>query len=484
MKLRKKTAAELAWLTCLGLYFFCLAWLARAVESPSIVKIDPGHRFQEIDGFGVNFNGPYFRESQKPMVDMLVDDLGATLFRLDAFGFDLSNWEPVNDNDDPQIMNWDYYNDRYSIPNFEASWAAGRYLNQKGARVLLTAIGIIPEWMLDNKAPPPKHRVCRNNPDPCKPDHLNPAMHEEYAEMLVSMATYARMQAHVSFDYFSPFNETDCYPAEGPRIDPEEAPKVLEAIARRLQKESLGDVRLVTVDQANVTTDYISPILQNSELMKQVGVFSFHTYGDDSVGPQVERVRRSQFPNTRVWLTEYGDLNDRDKSFENEWNNQSLKATERALRALNQGAQAAFFWDAFDNLELCEMRPSFYGLMRNDNHHYSPKKRYYAARQLFHFVRPGSVRISATSADPKLMVSAFRNDANGSIILVGVKRGGEARQIQITLEGNSSVPGAWELYQTTSSLNCAPGGILTAVGNSVQFDLSDETIFTLVGTTR
>jgi O-glycosyl hydrolase len=443
--------------------------------------VEASQRFQEIDGFGVNFNGPYFRETQKPMVDMLVDDLGATLIRLDAYGFDLSNWEPVNDNEDPQAMNWDYYNDRYSVPNFEASWAAARYLNAKGARILLAAIGIVPEWMLDNQAPPPKHRVCRNNPNPCKPDHLNPAMYEEYAEMLTSMVLYARTKAHVNFEYFSPFNETDCYPAEGPRIDPEEAPKVLAAIARRLRKESLGDVRLVTVEQANVETDYLSPILKDAELMKQVGVFAFHTYGNASVGPQVERVQHSQFPNTRVWLTEYGDLNDRDKSFDSEWNNQSLKATERVLRALNQGAQAAFFWDAFDNFEMCELRPSFYGLLRNDNHQYSPKKRYYAARQLFRFVRPGSVRISATSADPDLMVSAFRNDSSGSITLVGIKRGDGTKQIQISLGDNPQVPATWELYQTTRTLNCAPGGTLTTIENTVRLELPNETIFTLAG---
>jgi len=237
--MQKKKTLAVTFLTSWLWIFICAmgtAWLLEAAPPAITVKVDASQRFQEIDGFGVNFNGPYFRETQKPMVDMLVDDLGITFVRLDAYGFDLSNWEEVNDNEDPQVMNWDYYNDRYSIPNFEASWAAGRYLNAKGAKILLATIGIVPEWMLDNQAPPPKHQVCRNNPNPCKPDHLNPAMYEEYAEMLTSMAMYARTKAHVNFEYFSPFNETDCYPAEGPRIDPGEASTVLAAIARRLRQ--------------------------------------------------------------------------------------------------------------------------------------------------------------------------------------------------------------------------------------------------------
>jgi len=473
------------WRTMLSSFFFLTACLCWAQEAKPVIgiTIDPGRRFQEIDGFGVNFNGPYFRDSAKPMVDMLIDDLGATIFRLDAYGFDLSNWEVVNDNDDPAVMNWDFYNDRYSMPNFEASWAAGRYINSKGGRVLLAAIGIAPEWMLDDKAPPPRHRVCSSKPKPCKLDHLNPAMYEEFAEQLVSMAMYARTRAHVDFQFFSPFNETDCYPAEGPRIDPDEMPKVLEAIARRLKKESLGDVRLVGVEQANVTTDYISPVLENAELMRQIGVFSFHTYGEESVGPQVERVDRSSFADTRVWLTEYGDLSDRDKSFENEWKQQSLKASRRALRALNQGASAALFWDAFDNFENCELRPSFYGLMRNDNHSYSPKKRYFAAKQLYRFVRPGSVRVAAETGSPEVMLSAFWDGSAGTLTIVGVKEGGP-NQVQIRIPDSKLTSACWDIYQTTRTLDCRKTGSVSALKGTADLELPDEVIFTLVGTVR
>ena len=126
----------------------------------------------------------------------------------------------------------------------------------------------------------------------------------------------------------------------------------------------------------------------------------------------------------------------------------------------------------------------YYGLMRNTDHIYTPKKRYYAARQLFRFVRPGSVRIKATTEDSNLMVSAFRNDSSGSLILVGVKRGASASQVQIALTGGSQIPLAWDLYQTTRSLDCASMGTLKTENNMVQLELPDEAIFTLVGTTR
>jgi hypothetical protein len=100
-------------------------------------------------------------------------------------------------------------------------------------------------------------------------------MHDEFAEEVVSMVEYTRNQAHMDFEYFSPFNETDCYPPEGPRIHPDEAPKVLEAVARRLRKEGLGDIRLAAAGNAIITNDYTDPILKDEELMKQLGVFTY-----------------------------------------------------------------------------------------------------------------------------------------------------------------------------------------------------------------
>ena len=456
-----------------------LLWLALApallAQAPARITIDPAQRFQYIDGFGVNFNGTYFRDAQRPVIDMLIDDLGATIFRLDPYG--LTNWEAVNDNDDPNTMNWEYYNDRYSMPPFEASWAAARYLNSQGIRPYLTLSGVPPEWMMDTKGPP-THKVCREPPTG-KPDQLKASMYDEFAETVVSLAVYARTRARIDYEYFGPVNETDCYPPEGPRIDPDEMPKVLGVIARRMRKEGLADVKLVVAEQARIDNDYITPIMQSADLMKQVGVFSFHTYRADSVGPQVARVQASEYRNVRVWLTEYGDLGDLDRSAANEWKNFSLAATHRALTALNQGASAALFWDAYDNYHEHYPRFTFYGLVQNADHIYSPKKRYFAAKQLYHFVRPGAQRIGATSDAQSLLVSAFRNGATNSMTVVGVKLGG-SNHVQLTVpDGGTGL--RWSLYETTRELNCVRTEMLSAKSGLVEFDLPDEAVFTLVG---
>ena len=87
------------------------------------------------------------------------------------------------------------------------------------------------------------------------------------------------------------------------------------------------------------------------------------------------RARKSQqVSHVPVWLTEYGDLNDQDKTFENQWKNFSLASNRRALTALNQGASAVFFFDAFDDYEECARRLCYYGLFRSASHVYSPQE--------------------------------------------------------------------------------------------------------------
>lgn len=439
------------------------------------VTIDCNRRFQTIDGFGLNFAGPYFRDDQKTMFDTFINDLGVTMFRVCPY-LVYSDWELTNDNGDPEAMNWEYYNDRYSSPIFEAGWKAIRYLNSKGIRPLVCLWGPVPDWMLDSESTPPKHAVCQPSD---KTPPLKPSMYPEFAEEVVSMVMYARSHEHLDFQYFSPINESDCYPPEGPRVDPEAMPEVLAAVARRLIKEGLGDIKLAVADQAIITTDYVTSMLKNNEVMKQVGAFTFHTYVDNSVGPQVERIEASPYPNVPVWLTEYGDLNDLDKSGPNDWKSYCLNANRRALLALNQGASALFYFNAFDDYEECGRRLTYYGLFHSTDQVYYPKKRYYAVRQLYHFVLPGSRRVEATNKIDGLTISSFLNP-DGSLVIVGVKEGG-SNHIQVKLQSSGQIPDHLDLYLTSRSVNCLKQGAIQVRNGLAELDLPDEAVFTLVG---
>ncbi len=452
-------------LTTCALCFTAIAISFTAAAQPSRIDVDPSRQYQTIDGFGVNFNGTYFRESQKKLIDVLIDDLGATLFRLDPYG--QTNWETRDDNADASKADWDYFNDRYSTPTFEASWAAARYLNARAIEPYLTLSGTAPEWMLETTGTKPGKRF----------DHLRPEMYGEFAETVATLAVYARNRAHIRYHLFSPVNETDCSPIEGPGVSPLEMPKLLRAIQDRLRAEGMGDLTLVVAEQCDVKDDYFGPILGNTELMKSVGVFTAHTYGGEDFRPHVARVRASSYPQARFWLSEYGDLKDEDRSEENEWNRFVLLGTERVLRNLNIGMSAAVWWDAFDNFHEHDQRMTYYGLVKNADHVYTPKKRYYAAKQLYRYVRPGSRRVEATLTGANVLVSAFDDPSSGQVIVVGLKRGGANRVIV-------AAPGVkrWQVLQTTRTLDCAPTAEVAAgPGGEAEVELAGEAVFTLIG---
>jgi hypothetical protein len=256
-------------------------------------------------------------------------------------------------------------------------------------------------------------------------------------------------------------------------------PQLLEAVARRLASEGLGGVRLVVSEQASIGTDYIGPILHKPGLMPHVGALALHAYGDASVAANVNTVRRSDFPNTPVWLTEYGDLNDLDRTAGNEWKSFCLNSNRRALTALNTGATAVFYFNAFDDYEECMQRHTYYGLFTSAGHLYTPRKRYWAAKHLFRMVKPGSQRIAVSATAPGLTVSAFRDDSANTMTVVGVKEGGP-NHLRLSVRNLKSPAPEWELYVTTRELDFRRVESFTATEGVVEFDLPNDAVFTLV----
>jgi O-glycosyl hydrolase len=89
--------------------------------SGSALTVNGAQRFQTMDGFGVSVNSASWKNGElRPAIDMLVDQLGATLFRVII---DNADWEATNDNTDHNTFNWTYYNGVYTTAKFENSGA-------------------------------------------------------------------------------------------------------------------------------------------------------------------------------------------------------------------------------------------------------------------------------------------------------------------------------------------------------------------------
>jgi hypothetical protein len=175
-------------------------------------------------------------------------------------------------------------------------------------------------------------------------------------------------------------------------------------------------------------------------------------------------VAMSPHRGTPVWMTEYGDL---DQSGLIEWQ-VAWRSTRRALKFVEDGFSAGFAWDAFDNLHEHDGVWATYGLLETDRESwtYEPKKRYFAAKQLYRFVRPGwtRVEVSGPPRDPEdvyagwhdpmrhLRLVGFVSPDGADFTLVGMSRIEADVELEIELRGLEGGPVAY--YRTTDSEDC------------------------------
>ena len=452
------------------------------------ITIDAATRFQRIDGFGVNVTPAQWRGGAlKPTLDLLVEDLGTSLVRLDCYG--KADWlDPARRGADghwPEA----YLAGVYRSPVFVECWDTFRHLTGRGADVHLNVSGRVPAaWT--------------------GPDGRTLVDVDAYAEMVVGLAKWAREKEGLRFSVFAPFNETDLGPPEGPRIPDPNVRAAVEAVARRLDAAGLADVRLVVMcDGSPAPIERYRPLLEDAELAPRIAAFSGHTYGDgddqDHSGPwyDAERptarfakaVASSRGRGAALWMTEYGDL---DQTGLVEWQF-AWRSARRLLKFLEDGFSAALAWDAFDNLHEHDGVWATYGLLRTDRDRwtYAPKRRYFAAKQVYRFVRPGwrRVQVVVPPRDPKdvyagwhdpmrhVRLLAFASPDGQDVTLVGMSRveGDVALEVGLLglAPGASGKPLAY--YRTTRTEDARLVEEKAATNGAIRISVPEGSIFTL-----
>jgi O-glycosyl hydrolase len=386
------------------------------------VAVDAAQDYQTIDGFGVNINSKYWgAPAFDTALELLVDGLGATLYRVDIWG--KSDWADTGD-------------DVYTGDTFRKGWAMMRYLNERGIEPYLTASGDVPRWML-------------------APDGKTLAAYDEFCEMLVSMVEWARRREGLRFRYFGPLNETDIGSPEGPSVSAQEFVRVMETLDRKLAGRGLDDIRLVVAEQANFNADYVRELLTSEPLRQRIGVLGMHTYRDippEEYAAFMQVAQPGLDAGMRLWMGEYGDL---DQSGEKEWY-VAWASTTRLLGALEAGFTGAMVWDAFDNVHDHDGAWTIYGLLRTGLRLFTPKKRYFAARQVYRYVRPGFRRIAVRHDSPDLRVLAFASSDRKQATLVGYNASPVAVNINANLAGFGAalLAGNMAYYRTSEAENC------------------------------
>lgn len=456
------------------------------------LKIDGAVRYQSVDGFGVNINTAWWNNGEytdakvvQPAIDLLVDSLGATIFRAVIEEID---WETVNDDNDPDNFNWTYFNTVFSTPRFRGVWNTLRYLNDKGI-----TDGLVISFM---GAPPAAAPLAA--PDPQKSwmggtDHTIAAdMEDELVESIAALLYYMRHTAGIHFTLVSPMNETDImamtrsadHPdgiVEGPNMpDAIQYVRVVKKLAEKLDAIGMSDVRFVAPDAGGdrLFGDCLDKMVKDDYLMGKLECWGVHQYGNDA-GNYQKKIYKSPYPTRPFRVTETAGISN-------------------MLGQLDDNASAYIFWDGFDCVYQHGRRNGYGSVPPNDwvfwlagdegkpliehiesTKSWKPRKQFYEHAQIMKFVLPGAIRIGITGQDSSLSAYAWLNP-DGNLVITGRNNSGRSAVVTGILSG-LPVQKKIKLICTNSTDNLAEGKdvILSDAGFTVS--IPPESVFTLTG---
>ncbi len=437
------------------------------------VTIDGSQVFQTIEGFGVNVNHRSWTNNElQPVLDAFIDEAGMTLFRVI---WDNTDWEGTNDNADPNVMNWAYYNQVYSAPEFQQLWGIMGYLNQRGITngVMVNFQGPGPVWMGGT-------------------NYLIAGYENEWAEMIASLFIYARNTQHLQFSLIAPDNEPDCYMgiygSEGVRMTFYQYPTALHCLAQQLDNHGMSDVRFVAPD-AQSGSGYLWQMMNDPVVMAKMAHVGIHSYfggGDGSAGVQ-QILKDPPFNGMTFWMTEFNVwCTACEWSGTNTYSWDDCRDTASYLLAhLTNGASGGIVWEGYDSYYRILNNWSCWGLFAANGQFavpkiYTPRKNFYTVAQITKFVRPGAHRIAVIGSPGTIQLLAFYHPDTGQLTLTGVNSASSPVNLSVALTSLPAVS-MLGLYYTDIATNLAYGATCRVTNSTFAVTLPAKCVFTLVG---
>jgi len=392
--------------------------MAAAAQGDVQVTLAPGTQNQTILGWGASsWTPPWFTLA---MVDELiresVDDLGLTRLRVEPPGGnspETRRWEWFNDNGDPEDTDWAAFNttvldermNEFVVPFKQRVEANGDLFQFYVSPSFFDggSTGSVPVWMF-------------NSPG-------------EYAEYATSLLLYIKNTYGLTADYYCILNEA----GNGNPFWENEVAQMIKVLGPKLEPLGLTTrIQFPEAVSANTSWGFINALKNDTVIWPYIGLLTYHLYGTND--PYRTQIR--DFGLARgipTGQTEYMSL-----------------TTAILCDDLTLGGVSV--WEV-------------YGLSSQFTYSYNrvaKNSQYWAFRQLLHYVRPGAVRIGATSDDINLKTLAFTKGTTNTVVLINGT--GDRRTIVNGLpagdyavsHNNGSGP-----YQELGVRTVAEGGALT-----------------------
>ena len=438
----------------------CYIIFLTSFVSAATVNIDTNITYQTIEGLGGG-EGWLFPPSY--LYPEIFDNLGLSILRFRMFPyteqrFDEANEFRDNDNNDPFTIDWsnvDFNSFQYIVPLLNAIKIRGGKLN-----------GVIfnpPAWMLDTQA------VETGG------SHLLPGYEDELVEFIIIWLLAVKNNYNIDVDYVSIQNEPNsgcCFLG----YSSTQIRDIIKLLGRRLTQAGLN-TKIISPDVSNLASfnsGWAETICNDPVASGYVGRLSTHTYNQDFWNPDAainNLITARNIANNcgkELWIDEYCN----DQSNIGGWAEAPV-LTQHLHNALVYGNVTS--WSTYEIYK----DPSGKALSLYDyNGKLTPK--FYALKQYFHWIRPGAIRIEASSNNSDILVSSFKHPTDNTLTIVTINRENVAENVKFNLNSVNLL--TLNAYRTSANENSASLGEVDVTTNSFSYNLPAESITTFFGT--
>ncbi len=480
--MRTSVLSRAGQLTMAAVLLFCLEIIPlisglNAARAATTVSINTAQQLQAVNGLGVNANSHNWNDTDVNEFKQAMDDtadLGNITWRVIT---DKTDWETTNDNADPFVYNWAYYNSIYSQGEMTALWNTIEYLEQNhpNQQITINFMGDGPDWMGPNGG----KSLATNQED-------------EWAEMVSSLVYYGRVTRGLHFKFVSPTNEEEFTGGvEGIHIPADQYVRIMHKLSDRLDSLGLNDVRFIGPDNATTLHDYYNAMRTDSVVMNRTDHIAMHAYTASLNGIPDLLKNDTTYPGKDMWVTEFSAPCpgcDDGAPNPNNWT-QATGSVSQLFADLDQGAAGAQIYDAWDGYYRHHASMGYWGLIAYSGTpttpgDYSKRKSYYAMRQIMKYI-PRTARMVSTSQG-SVSLHAFTDTASGRLTLVGYNSGA-AQTVSGSINASAGFAGrSLDYTRTNASVNMGDetlAPVTIATNNTFSFDVPANTVFTLTGTT-
>jgi glucuronoarabinoxylan endo-1,4-beta-xylanase len=435
--MRKSALSSFILFTVLGL-------LPAGLRAQVVVRVNTRMTYQTMSGFGL-FGGAidnWVQKTSPGLATQLVDDLGITINR-GSVPFDFEPKDLSLTGADGNIANYNLTGDvSKEIPVWKGYHA-------RGLSTFILSVWSPPPWMKNPGAH--GHDAQPWCKDGRAGGELLPENYPKFARMLVVFLKYFKSQVGVDAYAISLQNELAFdEPYESCVYTPQQYVALLKVVGPEFRRDGIKTKIFFPEDIGyyDRVMSYINGVMDDAQARQYPGIVAIHAYDTNGVTPNSPSAKtwENMFaPGAKhglpFWMTE-------TSGYGLDWP-AAMNLARSMYVGLRYGHVSAWvMWEA-STVPKADNESLTGGLDGKD----TPPK-YFAAKQFYRFIRPGSVCIEANADDDAVLPLAFTNTKDRTMTLVLINTSTDEKKVTLNISGSYSAPASFQASRSSETESC------------------------------